>query len=87
MFTLKLVVYKKKACIYLVGGTKDPVSTFNKEANYLEIANDLSFKYIPSFWYNFGGVLHKGKLHEVTTLREASKLIEKLIKENSNEKH
>lgn len=82
MFTLKLIIYKKKACVYLVGGTKDPVSTFSKEATYLEIANDLSFKYIPSFWYNFGGVLHKGKLHKVETLREASKLIEKLIKEN-----
>ena len=77
---LKLVIYKKKACVYLVGGTKEPTSTFNKDVSYVEIMNSLSFKHIPIFWENFEGVLHKGKVYKVTTLREASKLIEKLIK-------
>lgn len=79
---LKLVIYKKKACVYLVGGTKEPTSTFNKDVSYVDIMNNLSYKHIPIFWEDFKGVLHKGKVYEVTTLREASKLIEKLIKEN-----
>lgn len=27
---LKLIIYKKKACIYLVGGTKEAVITLDK---------------------------------------------------------
>ena len=27
---LKLVIYKKKACIYLVGGTKEAIITLDK---------------------------------------------------------
>lgn len=73
---------RKKACVYLVGGTKDPVSTFNKEVTSTEIAFELMSELILSFWINFGGILHKGKFYEVTRLMEASKLIEKLIKEN-----
>ena len=36
---LKLVIYKKKACIYLVGGTKKPITEFNKDSSYVDIAN------------------------------------------------
>lgn len=82
MYSLKLVVYKKKACVYLVGGTRYPVSTFNKEATSKEIASELMFNLILSFWDSFGGIFHKGKFYEVTTLTEASLLIEKLIKES-----
>lgn len=27
---LKLIIYKKKACVYLVGGIKEPIITFTK---------------------------------------------------------
>lgn len=79
---LKLIVYKKKACVYFIEGTRYPISTFNKEATSREIASELMFNLILSFWDHFGGIFHKGKFYEVTTLTEASELIEKLIKEN-----
>lgn len=31
---LKLVIYKKKACIYLVGGTKEAVITLDKTESF-----------------------------------------------------
>lgn len=34
---LKLVIYKKKACIYLVGGTKEAVITLDKTESFYQI--------------------------------------------------
>lgn len=86
---LKLVIYKKKACIYIVGGTKKPITEFNKDSSYVDIANELYFKLTNLFWDNCEGLYHKGKLHKIDNSRELSrnsvamaKLIEKLIKEN-----
>lgn len=31
---LRLVIYKKKACIYLVGGTKEAILTFGKKGKF-----------------------------------------------------
>lgn len=87
MFTLKLVIYKKKACVYIVGGTKKPIAEFNKDSSYAEIANELYFKLTSLFWDDCEGLYHKGKLHKIDKSRDLSKnslemakLIEKLIK-------
>lgn len=84
---LKLVVYKKKACVYIIGGSKKPITEFNKDVSYTEIANELYFKLTNLFWDNCEGLYHKGKLHKIDKSRELSKnslgmakLIEKLIK-------
>lgn len=86
---LKLVIYKKKACVYIIGGTKKPIAEFNKDSSYVDIANELYYKLTNLFWDNCEGLYHKGKLHKIDTSRDlsknlltVSKLIEKLIKEN-----
>lgn len=38
---LKLIVYKKKACIYLVGGTKEAVITLDKTESVDQIFSEL----------------------------------------------
>lgn len=84
---LKLVIYKKKACVYIVGGTKKPIVELNKDSSYVEIANELYFKLASLFWDNCEGIYHKGKLHKIDSSQDLSKnplgmakLIEKLIK-------
>lgn len=47
---LKLVIYKKKACIYLVGGTKEAVITLDKTENFYQIFSYLIFTLNTNFW-------------------------------------
>lgn len=47
---LKLVIYKKNACVYLVGGTKEPIAKFDKNCNVIEIATSLNYKLARYFW-------------------------------------
>ncbi len=42
---LKLVIYKKKACIYLVGGTKEAILTLDKTENFYQIFSYLILLY------------------------------------------
>lgn len=44
MLSLKLVIYKKKACIYLVGGTKEAVITLDKTESVDQIFSEFTFK-------------------------------------------
>nr|DAW32368.1 MAG TPA: hypothetical protein [Caudoviricetes sp.] len=34
---LRLTIYKNKACIYLVGGTEEPVITFRKKVTQIKM--------------------------------------------------
>lgn len=77
---LKLIIYKKKACIYIVGGTKEPITTFTKYVEYPAISNTLGFILSPIFWNSYEGLIHKGVKYRVNNLKETSELIEKLIK-------
>jgi hypothetical protein len=77
---LKLIVYKKKACIYLVGGTKEAVITLDKTENVYQIFSELTFTLNHHFWDIYEGFYHKGKFYSTTDKRETAKLIEKLIK-------
>lgn len=78
----KLVVYKKKACIYLIGGTKEPVTTFSKNEQAYHIAIRLCFTLSKYFWDSYEGIYHKGKFYSIDTIGETAKFIEKQIKEN-----
>lgn len=80
MYTLKLVVYKKKACVYLVGGTKTPIAKFDKNSNTFEIICELNYKMAQLFWDTYGGFYNKGKFYKVETITDTAKLFEKLIK-------
>lgn len=82
MFTLKLTIYKKKACIYLVGGTKEAILTLDKTENFYQILSYLKFTLNFHFWDDYGGFYHKGKFYSMSDSWETAKLIEKLIKEN-----
>ena len=82
MFTLKLTIYKKKACIYLVGGTKEAILTLYKTESLVEIFTYLTFTLNSHFWDGYGGFYHKGKFYSMSDSWETAKLIEKLIKEN-----
>lgn len=82
MLSLKLVIYKKKACIYLVGGTKEAILTLYKTESFVEIFTYLTFTLNHYFWDGYGGFYHKGKFYSTTDKWETAKLIEKLIKEN-----
>lgn len=82
MFTLKLTIYKKKACIYLVGGTKEAILTLDKTENFYQIFSYLIFTLNTHFWDVYGGFYHKGKFYSMSDSWETAKLIEKLIKEN-----
>lgn len=78
---LKLVVYKKKACIYLIGGTKEPVITLNKSETAYEISMELVFKINQYFWDRYEGIYYKGKLYSIETIHETALKIEELLKE------
>lgn len=82
MLSLKLVIYKKKACIYLVGGTKEAILTLYKIESFVEIFTYLTFTLNSHFWDGYGGFYHKGKFYSMSDSWETAKLIEKLIKEN-----
>lgn len=77
---LKLVIYKKKACIYLVGGTKEAILTLDKTENFYQIFSYLLFTLNTYFWDVYEGFYHKGKFYEASDAMETAKLIEKLIK-------
>lgn len=77
---LKLIIYKKKACIYLVGGTKEAVITLDKTESFYQIFSELLFTLNHHFWDIYEGFYHKGKFY--TDKWETADLIEKLIKEN-----
>lgn len=77
---LKLVIYKKKACIYLVGGTKKAVITLDKTESFYQIFSELTFTLNHYFWDIYEGFYHKGKFYSTTDKWETAKLIEKLIK-------
>lgn len=77
---LKLVIYKKKACIYLVGGTKEAVITLDKTESFYQIFSELAFTLNHYFWDIYEGFFHKGKFYSSTDKWETAKLIEKLIK-------
>ena len=79
---LKLVVYKKKACIYLVGGTNLALATFSKNTDYFTILSRLRFILIGIFWDTYKGIYHKGKFHKANTIEETAKFIEERLKEN-----
>lgn len=78
---LRLIIYKKKACIYLVGGTKEAVITLDKTESFYQIFSELSFTLNRYFWDVYQGIFHKGKFYEASDAMETAKLIEKLIKE------
>lgn len=82
MLSLKLVIYKKKACIYLVGGTKEAILTLYKTESLVEIFTYLTFTLNSRFGMVIGGFYHKGKFYSMSDSWETAKLIEKLIKEN-----
>ena len=79
---LKLVIYKKKACIYLVGGTKEAVITLDKTESFYQIFSELVFKLNHYFWDIYKGFYHKGKFYSTTDKWETAKIFEELIKEN-----
>lgn len=79
---LKLVIYKKKACIYLVGGTKEAVIVFDKNAELFEIENALTYKLAPFFWDSYEGIYHKGKFYRTSDKWVTATIIEYWIKEN-----
>lgn len=79
---LKLVVYKKKACIYLIGGMKEPICTLSKESNFAYILGRLSFILIGYFWDVYSGIEYKGKFYGMKTREETAKFIEERLKEN-----
>lgn len=72
---LKLVIYKKKACIYLVGGTKEAVITLDKTENVYQIFSELTFTLNHHFLDIYEGFYHKGKFYSTTDKRETAKLI------------
>lgn len=78
---LKLVIYKKKACIYLVGGTKEAVITLDKTESFYQIFSELSFTLNHYFWDTYEGIYHKGKFYSTTDRWETAKIIEEWIKE------
>ena len=78
---LKLVIYKKKACIYLIGGTKEPITTFSKDEETYHIAIRLCFTLNKFFWDSYEGFYHKGKFYSIDTVEETTLKIKELIEE------
>lgn len=78
---LKLVIYKKKACIYLVGGTKEAILTINKESGLFDICGSLSFLLHRNFWDTYKGMYHKGELIELNDSLDTARKIKSLMKE------
>lgn len=79
---LKLVIYKKKAYIYLIGGTNLTLATFSKNTDYFTILSRLRFILVGIFWDSCRGIYHKGKFHKANTIEETAKFISNKIKEN-----
>lgn len=46
---LRLIIYKKKACIYLVGGTKEAILTLDKTENFYQIFSYLTRNTLQNF--------------------------------------
>lgn len=78
---LKLVIYKKKACIYLVGGTKEAIITFGKDDSIFQICGYLSYHLNKNFWNVYQGILYKGKFYEASDAMETAIIIEKILME------
>lgn len=72
MKNVKTNYLQEKACIYLVGGTKEAVITLDKT----------EYPYNHHFWDDYKGIHYKGKFYSITDRWETADLIEKLIKEN-----
>ena len=77
MLTLKLVIYKKKACVYLVGGTKEGVITLPKDESIFEFCKILKFDLNQYFC-----IFHKGKFYEASDAMETAIIIKKILMEN-----
>lgn len=77
---LKLVIYKKNACVYLVGGTKTPITKFDKNAEIYEILSELNYVISPYFWNTYEGFYNKGKFYKAKTALRTACLFKKLIK-------
>lgn len=81
MLTLKLVIYKKKACVYLVGGTKEGVITLPKDESIFEFCKILKFDLNRYFWDGYKGIFHKGKFYEASDAMETAIVIKKILME------
>lgn len=78
---LKLIVYKKKACIYLVGGTKEAIITFGKDDSIFQLCGYLSYHLNKNFWNVYQGILHKGKFYEASDPMDTAIIIKKILME------
>ena len=78
---LKLIIYKKKACIYLVGGTKEAVITLDKTESFYQILSELTFKLNHYFWDTYKGIYYKGKFYSTSNKWVTAKIIEYWVKE------
>lgn len=78
---LKLIIYKKKACIYLVGGTKEAVITFGKDDSIFQICGYLNFNFNQYFWDDYKGIYYKGKFHESSDPMDTAIIIKKILME------
>lgn len=76
---LKLVIYKRKACIYLVGGTKKAVITFGTGDSIFQICSYLNFNFNKYFWDDYQGIYYKGKFHESNDAMNTAIIIKKLM--------
>ena len=79
---LKLVIYKKNAYVYLIGGTKTPIAKFDKNYTLFEIICELNYKISRLFWNTYEGFYNKGKFYKSESLTDTAYLFRKLIKEN-----
>ena len=78
---LRLIIYKKKACIYLVGGTKEAVITLDKTESFYQIFSELAFTLNHHFWNGYKGIFHKGKFYEASDAMETAITIKKILME------
>lgn len=78
---LRLIIYKKKACIYLVGGTKEAVITLDKTESFYQIFSELAFTLNHHFWNGYKGIFHKGKFYEANDAMETAITIKKILME------
>lgn len=77
---LRLIIYKKNACVYIVGGTKEPITKFDKNVELFEIVNALTYKLAPFFWDSYKGFFHKGKFYNAETALDTAYKFKELIK-------
>ena len=78
---LRLVIYKKKACIYLVGGTKEAIITFGKDDSIFQMCGYLSYLLNKNFWDGYQGIFHEGKFYEASDAMETAITIKKILME------